>query len=138
MEDAALLLLAAQTIAASLNTPGLDLTQGVGGFNPDTQPPGGVGMPIAAKVVAASFVAAGTYTFKLQDSPDNATWTDISPTRALVDYGGPFPGPAEGTVMVGGYAKQPFVRMVITLGGTGPSLVLNEGIYIEPLVAHLA
>lgn len=131
MNDLQLLLLAANNNrTASANGNGLDITAGVGGFNP-----GEGGAPIQAAIPILSIdhtTGDETYAFKLQDSPDNATWTDISATRLASDYSGPNATGAGGTVYVGGFVRQQYVRIVLTLGGTTP--ILNHGdIFLQPV-----
>jgi hypothetical protein len=129
MNDVQLLLLAANNNrTASVNGAGVDVTNGVGGFNPGE---GGVPVQAAIPIVSIDHTTGDeTYQFKLQDSPDNATWTDISPNRAASDYSGPNATGAGGTVYVGGFLRQQYVRLVATLGGTTP--ILNHGdIYLQ-------
>lgn len=134
MNDLNLLLLAANTNkTASGNGTGVDITAGVGGFNPGE---GGVPVQAAIPVVSIDHTTGDeTYQFKLQDSPDNSTWTDISANRLFSDYSGPNVTGATGTVYVGGFVRQQYVRIVATLGGTTP--ILNHGdIFLQPVTEN--
>jgi hypothetical protein len=57
-----------------------------------------------------------TYFHKLQESPDGTTWTDASANL-------PITGPT--TAMVVGFVSNRYVRRVITIAGTAPSIT-NE------------
>jgi len=68
-----------------------------------------------------------TVSFKIQDSPDGATWTDRSVNRRIFDDGmiATTDG-AGGTVTFDAILKQPAnVRLVATLAGTSPSVALG-------------
>ena len=126
-QDSQLLLNPAGVITTSGNGVSLDLGNGFA--------PGGGGIPMQAVIEAGAIkLTAGneSYGFKLQDAPDNATWTDRSPnvTTAteglLVDGGG-------GSILVGGFIRQRYVRLVTTIAGTAPTITLSD-IYLQPQV----
>jgi hypothetical protein len=134
MNDAQLKLLAGQVLAASANGAGLDITGGVGGWNPAEG-----GAPMQCRIPVSTIkTSAGneTYQFKLQDSPDNATWTDISANRAASDYSALTTNGQEGSIYVGGFVRQAYVRLVATLGGTAPSITVGD-CYLQPVTPHV-
>lgn len=136
MEDTQLLLSAANSnVTTTANGTGVDITGGVGGFSPGE---GGVPVQAAIPIVSIDHTTGDeTYSWKLQDSPDNSSWTDISPARLASDYSGPNTTGAGGTVYVGGFLRQKYVRIVETLGGTTP--ILNRGgIYLQPVTERFA
>lgn len=131
MNDLQLLLKAAASgVAASFNGNPIDLISATG-FSP-----GEAGMPVQADIPITSLdhtTGDETYAFKLQDSPDQATWTDITANRLASDYGGPNANNVEGIVRLFGAVMQRYVRLVGTLGGTTP--VLNHmDIFLQPIV----
>lgn len=117
--DIQLNILAAAVIAASANGIGLDL--GVN-FAPDAggQPVQGIVNITAIKTSATN----ETYTFTLQDSPDNATWTNRSPATVATAVGG---------LVVSGFIEQRYVRLSVVLAGTAPTITVLD-CYLNPLV----
>lgn len=78
--------------------------------------PGGPGQACAAviKVSARDTADANeTYTFKVQESADNSTWTDASPAITCS---------ATGVMAVPAFISQRYQRLTATLGGTTPSI----------------
>jgi hypothetical protein len=111
--DADLILSPAVTLTANTNGPALDLGQGYA--------PGGLGDIMAGVVnVAALKTSAGneTYTFKLQQSADGSNgWADIGVTVAATTIG---------TLVVRGILTTRFVRLVLAVGGTSPSITYSS------------
>ena len=83
---------------------------------------------------SATKLTAGneTYTFALQDSPDNATWTNRSASVTSLGEGIATDG-GGGTILVGGFIRQRFVRLATTIAGTAPTITLSD-IYLQPQV----
>jgi hypothetical protein len=126
-QDTQLLLAAGATVTASGNGTALDLGAGFA--------PGGGGIPMQAIIEASATklsAANETYSFKLQDSVDNSTWIDRSPPVTAANEGITVDGTG-GTILVGAFIRQRYVRLVETLGGTSPSVVLSD-IYLQPQV----
>lgn len=115
--DANLKLLAAVTLTATANGAALDLGQGYAP-NLGGEPMQAVGIITSVKTSATN----ETYAFKVQDSPDNSTWTDRSPSVLVT---------AAGALQVSCAITQRYVRLVYTLGGTAPSIVMGN-IYLNP------
>jgi hypothetical protein len=109
MTDASLEIQPAVTKTASFNGPALDLGKGYA--------PGGLGTPLAAVVnVTAIDRTTGdeTYVFKIQQSADGSTgWEDIGPATTTT---------VVGSVVAKGLCTSRFVRLVLTPGGTTPSI----------------
>ena len=120
-QDSQLLLQASVTKTASFNSTGVDLGAGFA--------PGGGGKPVQAVVTysAADFTTGDeAYSFKLQDSPDNSTFTDRSAgVVAPVSASAP-----SGSIVVGAFLQQRYVRLVATLAGTTPSITYSA--YLQP------
>lgn len=114
---------AATTQTASTNSAALDMGAGFA--------PGGLGQPVAGVI---DFTAADradsneTYTFKLQDSPDNSSFTDITPAVAIAVSGTTAPLT---TIVLKGFQSQRYVRLVSTIGGTTPSVTFKA--WLRPL-----
>jgi len=126
--DAQLPLFAGGVVAASTNFPSLDL--GVG------YAPNGAGQPMTAVIpITTVKLSAGneTYVFKVQDSPDGATWTDRSAARSIADDSIATTDGAGGEIALPCAIINEFVRLVATLGGTAPSITLG-GCFLSPLV----
>lgn len=118
MNDELLKTLAAGVITATTTGTAIDLGAGV------TFPLGG--MPMNAPLVATAVkTSAGdeTYVYTVQDSPDNVTFT----TRGTATIA------AAGTQLLGVFVQQRYVRAVLTLGGTAPSITIADT-YINPIV----
>jgi hypothetical protein len=126
-QDAQLLLNAAATVTASGNGAALDLGAG---FGPAA---GGIPMQAVIEASATKLSAANeTYSFKIQDSVDAATWIDRSPAVTAANEGITVDGTG-GSILVGAFIRQRYVRLVSTLGGTAPSMALSD-IYLQPQV----
>lgn len=108
-QDENLLLQDTVTKTATFNSAGLDLGAGFA--------PGGLGMPVAG-VVDVSAIDRGTgdetYTFKLQESDDNASFADCGVATASLT--------ATGVVACKGFLTKRYARLVLTAGGTTPSI----------------
>lgn len=136
-QDSQLVLLAAATISATANEASLDLANG-STVTPNFAPgDGGIPMQIFMPITSVKLTAGNeTYAFKVQDSPDNATWTDRSPTWGNPTFAAPtdsFPAVdgAGGLIVSGAFIRARYVRIVATLGGTAPSIVLGN-VYLQP------
>jgi hypothetical protein len=84
--------------------------------------PGGLGMSAAIVVdVSAIDYTTGdeSYSLKMQESSDNATWTDCGPALAVLGSVGPK------VVVVRGHLLKQYVRLDGVLGGTTPSITLQ-------------
>src|SRR5437868_6163353 len=107
--DVSMMLAAQGTYAANQNFAGLDLGAGF--------VPAGGGVPMQAIVSIASLkrsVGDEVYTFKVQDSPDNATWTDRSAGRTNVDEGLTVHN-GGGVFGVGAAIRNRYVRLAYTI-----------------------
>ena len=115
-QDAALLMQDTTTKTAAYTTPGLDLGSGFA--------PGGLGLPAAAVVhVSAADVADGNeaYTFVLQESSDNVTFTNAGASTAV----------AAGAGAVKGWVTKRYVRLSLSVSGTTPSITFKA--WLNPL-----
>ncbi len=116
-QDKQLLMQDTVSKTGNYNTPGLDLGPGFA--------PGGVGQPVSA-VVQVSAVDFGSgnesYSFILQDSPDNINFTSISPSMSPL---------AIGALAVSGLLRQRYARLMMTMGGTTPSITYKA--WLNPL-----
>ena len=113
-QDTRLLIQDTTTKTAAFNTPAIDLGAGFA--------PGGLGLAVRGVVqVTASDLADGneTYSFVLQESSDNVTFTAAS---AAVSTG------AVGTYPVRGRVTKRFVRLALTVGGTTPSVTFKASL----------
>jgi hypothetical protein len=116
--DDQLLLQAAGTLTATGNGTALDLGAGFA-------PAGGKAFQVAIDATARDFTTGDeTYKFKVQDSPDDATYTDRTPDTSLL---------AVGSIVLQGALHNRYVRLVRTLGGTTPSVTI-KAVYLDPLV----
>jgi hypothetical protein len=116
-QDTRLLIQDTTTKTAAFNTPAIDLGAGFS--------PGGLGLAVGGVVqVTASDLADGneTYSFVLQESSDNVTFSAAS---AAVSTG------AAGTYPVRGRVTKRFVRLALTVGGTTPSVTFKA--WLNPL-----
>jgi len=115
-QDAQFLLTDTTTKTAAFNTNAVDLGAG---FNP-----GGLGRPAAAVVsVTAMDVADGneTYTFTLQESSDNVSFSAAGASVAA----------NPGAVAVRGWLTKRYARLALTVSGTTPSITFKS--YLNPL-----
>lgn len=79
----------------------------------------------AVAEVIVGTVTDGTHTPKLQDSPDNSTWTDVAAANLI----GSFAAIASNTLQKVGYVGiNRYLRGVITISGATTGAV--EGLYI--------
>ncbi len=125
--DTQLQLQAAGAVTASANGTALDLGAG---WAPAA---GGVPMLAILPFTALKRSAGNeTYAFKLQDSPDNSTWTDAGANRATADDGYAADG-TTGLLAVGGFIRNRYVRLVMTLAGTAPTITLGQ-VCLQPQV----
>ena len=116
-QDTQLLLQDTVTKTASFTSAGKDLGSGYA--------PGGLGQPVAAVVqVTALDTADGneTYVFALHESEDNVSY------RAA---GASVQAFAAGTVVVKAHVSLRYVRLVMTAGGTTPSVTYKA--WLNPL-----
>jgi hypothetical protein len=84
--------------------------------------PGGIGQPGAAviNVTAADRADSNeTYTFKLQESPDNATWTDCGAPVSVAVAGAVA---TLGVILAKGVVTKPYIRLDLVVAGTTPSI----------------
>ena len=121
--DEEMLLQATTTQVASTNSAALDMGAGFA--------PGGVGMPVAGVIDVTAADRANsdeTYNFKLQESADNVTFTDIGANVAL-----PVAGAVAtlDTLVPKGFLTKRYVRLASTLAGTTPSITFKA--YLKPL-----
>ena len=118
MKDSQLSLQAAVTKTASFNSAVLDLGDGFA--------PGGGGMPVKGVVPVAAVDTTDTdetYSLKLEESSDNATFSAITPAVAVT---------AAGLYEAKGFLSQRYVRLVMTAAGTTPSITYGAA-YLDPL-----
>jgi hypothetical protein len=116
-QDTRLLLQDTNTKTATFNTPGLDLGAGFA--------PGGLGLPAGAVVqVTAIDTVDGneSYSFVLQESSDNVTFTAASAATSAT---------AVGTYPVRGRVTKRYVRLALTIAGTTPSITFKA--WLNPL-----
>ncbi len=93
--------------------------------------PGGVGLPVVAAVHCTGVDGSSgneTYGFSLQESDDNATWSDVS-VEAAAD-----PDVAEQNVLVKGYQTKRYLRLNLDVGGTTPSVTWQA--WLQYLMTH--
>jgi hypothetical protein len=123
-QDAQLVLHPLAVRTASFNGTGLDLGAGFA--------PSGGGQPMQAVLFFTALdrvTGDETYSFRIEDSPDNATWTARSADRTVAQEGFTTTG-ASGTFTIGCNIVQRYVRVVGTLAGTTPSISLT--VYLQP------
>ena len=116
-QDTRLLMQDTTTKTAAYNTPGLDLGAGFA--------PGGLGLPAGAVVhVTALDTADGneTYTFTVQESSDNVTFTPAGPATNASGVG------SHG---VRARVTKRYVRLALTVAGTTPSITFKA--WLNPL-----
>jgi hypothetical protein len=116
-QDSALLMQDTTTKSASYNSTGLDLGTGFS--------PGGLGRPVASVVnVTAIDTSSGneTYSFTLEESSDNVTFTAAGAAVAVT---------ATGAVAVRGWITKRYARLALTAGGTTPSITFKA--WLNPL-----
>jgi hypothetical protein len=121
-KDSQLQLQAAVTKTASFSGTGIDLGSGFA--------PGGAGMPMTMDLrVSAVKVSATdeTYTFKVEDSPDNSAWTARSEGRLFGTGTGAGGVGAHG---IGCTIQQRYVRYTVTIAGTSPTITYEA--YLNP------
>ena len=102
---------------ASFNTPAADFGSGFS--------PGGLGKPVAGVVqVTVLDLADGneTYSFVLQESSDNVTFTAAGASISAT---------AVGAVAVRGWVTKRYARLALTVSGTTPSITFKA--WINPL-----
>jgi hypothetical protein len=107
-QDTQLLLQDTVTKAANFNSVALALGAGFAA--------GGLGVPVAAVInVTALDLADGneTYSFTLQDSADNTTFAAVGAAQAVT---------AAGVATAKGRITRRYVRVVLTVAGTTPSV----------------
>ena len=109
MQDEAMRLENSSTQVASYNSAPFDFGLG---FAPNFK----IEIVVKVKVSALTTGGGQTYTHKIQESDDAATWTDASPTLPIV---------ATGPVPLGCTVSSRYLRRVVTIGGGGPSIT-NE------------
>lgn len=113
-QDTQLLLQDTVTKTASFDSVALDLGSGYA--------PGGGGQAVQGlvNVTAADRADSNeTYTFKLQESSDNSTFTDVSPAVAV-----PVAAAVAtlGVVQLKGFVTKRYVRLSLAVAGTTPSV----------------
>ena len=116
-QDTRLLIQDTTTKTAAYNTPGLDLGAGF--------LPGGLGLPAGAVVqVTALDTADGneTYTFTVQESSDNVTFTPAGPATNATGVG------SHG---VRARVTKRYVRLALAVAGTTPSITFKA--WLNPL-----
>lgn len=86
--------------------------------------------------VAAIGGTSPSYTFKLQTSPDNATWSDLDAT-AYIGGAAPAAMTANGSLLVGvqsasgaGVGPMRYFRAVVTVTGTTPTAAIYGSIIL--------
>lgn len=113
-QDEQLLLQNTVTQTATANSAGLDMGSGYA--------PGGVGQTVAAVIQVTAADRANsdeTYTFRLQESADNAAWSDMGANVAVATAGATA---TLGTYVAKGVLTKRFVRLAMTATGTTPSI----------------
>ena len=122
-QDDSLLLTTAAPVTNTASFDTVPVTGGAGDLGSGFAP-GGLGMSAAIVVdVSAIDISSGneTYALKMQESSDNATFTDCGPvfnlSAALASVIGVY-------VVIGHLSKQ-YVRLDAVLGGTTPSITLK-------------
>lgn len=113
--DGSLVIQAEVTKTDSFDGAALDMGEGY--------QPGGLGQLLAAVVDVSDLdKAAGneTYSLKLQESADGVNnWADIGPAVAVTEMG---------TAVVKGIVTNRYLRLVLTAGGTTPSITYSAQI----------
>jgi hypothetical protein len=122
VQDSQLLLAAAVALSATGTGTAIDLGSGFA--------PGGGGLPLRGIVpITAIDTVHGTYTFTLQDSPDNATWRNVSPAA---------PATLVGAIEASGFVQQRYVGLIWTfaaVAGGPPAITIGDS-YLNPLVVR--
>ena len=132
MKDADLIVLPAPAapVTANVTSPTFDLGEGAQLVQGQWSPGFG-GAPMQLLVPITSYAAGGnqTYSAVVNESVDGTTWTQASPVRTPAADAVPTTG---GLMKLGYFSRKRYVQLVITVGGTGPSIVLGD-CYIDPL-----
>lgn len=119
VQDAQFKLQAAVTKTASFDSAAVDLGLG---FAPNE---GGKAMRGVVPVTAIDLTSGNeTYTFKLQESDDNAMFTDVSPAVAAT---------AVGLIHPRGFVSKRYVRLSMAAAGTTPSITYGDA-YLNPVI----
>ena len=116
-QDTQLVLQDTVTKTASFTSAGKDLGSGYA--------PGGLGQAVAAVVQVTALDAADgneTYVFALHESDDNLVYAPAGDSAEAL---------ATGTVAVKARIKSRYVRLVLTAGGTTPSITYKA--WLNPL-----
>lgn len=122
LQDELLILQASATLTTTQNGAALDMGSGFS--------PGGGGFPVQCAINATAVkVSAGneSYTFKMQDSPDNATWTDRTPPVVFAA-----PGALPDMIALQGFITARYARLVVTIAGTAPTITFDN-VYLNPM-----
>jgi hypothetical protein len=130
LKDAQLIVQAAATLAANTTSAAFDLTFGAllvsGSYAPGA---GGAAFELVIPITSYNFGTGDeTYSFQVQSSPDGATWTNQS--RAATVAGDSIPSTG-GIIQILFASTVKFVRLVLTVAGTAPSIVLQD-CYLSP------
>lgn len=116
-QDTELLLQDTTTKTATYNTPALDLGAGFS--------PGGLGLPAGAVVLVTAIDTGDgneNYTFTVQESSDNVTFTAASPGVGVT---------VAGSHAVRARITKRYVRLALTIAGTTPSITFKA--WLNPL-----
>lgn len=100
-----------QSASAAVNGAGVDCTNNEGPIHLEVSVGAATGSPTSFGVAA-----------KLQESPDNSTWTDMVTQRPTVNL------TAAGAAYVQGIRTMKYVRPVVTptfVGGTSPAIMIQ-------------
>lgn len=114
-QDKRLLLQDTVTKTASFNSTALDLAAAPGG-------PGQRMTALVAIVSADDSNGDETYTYVLQESSDNVTFTAAGPAATVAGLG---------VLSVRGVVQARYVRLALTIGGTTPSITYKA--WLNPL-----
>jgi hypothetical protein len=111
---------AAVTKTASFDGAALDLGAG---FAPGG---GGQSMDAAVPVTALDFTTTDeTYSFKMQESDDDSTYTDCSPAVSALTAN------VGSSILLPGRVQKRYVRYSLTIAGTSPSITYGP-IFLVP------
>lgn len=116
-QDSRLLLQNTVTKTANFSSTAIDLGQGYA--------PGGPGQRMAAVIAVVTRDVGDeneTYSFTLQESDDNATFTPCGAAVAIS---------SNGVTLARGVVAKRYVRLVLTVGGTTPSITYKA--WLNPL-----
>jgi|GEM_PF-6716351 len=138
--DATLKLVAlAGSLTVTTTNTSISISQGSSVFS-DAYPDDDGGIPMMVAIPITSYDATTgdeSYSFRVQVSSDNTTWTDASRTATIggasVTVTDTIDKALGGLLMILAQITQPYVRVIMVLAGTTPIINIGDT-YLQPFV----